>query len=280
MLEIIYRIYEVADPKTAEENRKRSEEFGLYSSVSKTENTEIVMDCLVCESREAFKDLIREQYGNNIVFRYSKKLKAGDLYCVIIGEHCYNTERYFNKITFKCDCCNAQISTYYGKPICFSDYEMKNLLYNISDFASKRFCSHHCKQEYYEKTKRTLSLNDDNEFYIDKDMFSNNEINGYIYKITKKSTGEFYVGKTVNAPIFRWGQHLKSERFHISDIKDYIFETIEIVSKSDNILEREKYWIQKCYKERPHKSLNIMCTANIDTNAENQLNLFETDKKD
>ena len=83
MLEIIYRIYEVADPKTAEENRKRSEEFGLYSSVSKTENTEIVMDCLVCESREAFKDLIREQYGNNIVFRYSKKLKAGDLYCVI-----------------------------------------------------------------------------------------------------------------------------------------------------------------------------------------------------
>lgn len=111
MLEIIYRIYEVADPKTAEENRKRSEEFGLYSSVSKTENTEIVMDCLVCESSEAFKDLIREQYGNNIVFRYSKKLKAGDLYCVIIGEHCYNTERYFNKITFKCDCCNAQIST-------------------------------------------------------------------------------------------------------------------------------------------------------------------------
>ncbi len=63
-------------------------------------------------------------------------------------------------------------------------------------------------------------------------------------------------------------------------LKDYIFETIEIVSKSDNILEREKYWIQKCYKEKPHKSLNIMCTANIDTNAENQLNLFETDKKD
>lgn len=280
MLEIIYRIYEVADPKTAEENRKRSEEFGLYSSVSKTENTEIVMDCLVCESREAFKDLIREQYGNNIVFRYSKKLKAGDLYCVIIGEHCYNTEKYFNKVTFTCDCCNAKVETYFGKPIAFSEYEVKQELFNILEYLNKRFCSHHCKSEYLQKERRNLSLEDGNEFYVDKDMFINKDIAGYIYKITKRTTGEFYVGQTVNAPIFRWGQHLKSERFPISDIKDYIFETIEIVSKSDNILEREKYWIQKCYKEKPHKSLNIMCTANIDTNAENQLNLFETDKKD
>lgn len=36
--------------------------------------------------------------------------------------------------------------------------------------------------------------------------------------------------------------------------------------------------VQKCYKKN-HKSLNIMCTANMNTNAENQLNLFETDKR-
>lgn len=280
MLEIIYRIYEVADEETAAANLKKDFEFGLYSSISKAQNTELVMDCLVCESREHFKEIIKMNYGDNISFRYSRKLKAGDLYCVIIGEHCYNTEKYFNKVTFTCDCCNAKVETYFGKPIAFSEYEVKQELFNISEYLNKRFCSHHCKSEYLQKERRNLSLEDGNEFYVDKDMFINKDIAGYIYKITKRTTGEFYVGQTVNAPIFRWGQHLKSERFPISDIKDYIFETIEIVSKSDNILEREKYWIQKCYKEKPHKSLNIMCTANIDTNDENQLNLFETDKKD
>ena len=61
------------------------------------------------------------------------------------------------------------------------------------------------------------------------------------------------------APIFRWGQHLKTDRFPISNIIDYKFEVLEIVPKSENILEREKYHIQKCYNENPDKSLNIMC---------------------
>ena len=67
------------------------------------------------------------------------------------------------------------------------------------------------------------------------------------------------------APVFRWGQHLKTERFPIKNITDYKFEVIEIVPKTENILEREKYYIQKFYKENPEKSLNIMCTANINT---------------
>ena len=33
-----------------------------------------------------------------------------------------------------------------------------------------------------------------------------------------------------------------------------------------NVLEREKFFIQKYYKENPDKSLNIMCTANINAN--------------
>ena len=58
---------------------------------------------------------------------------------------------------------------------------------------------------------------------------------------------------------------LKTERFPIKNITDYKFEVIEIVPKTENILEREKYYIQKFYKENPEKSLNIMCTANINT---------------
>ena len=42
---------------------------------------------------------------------------------------------------------------------------------------------------------------------------------------------------------------LKTERFPIKNITDYKFEVIEIVPKTENILEREKYYIQKFYKE-------------------------------
>ena len=52
MLEVIYRIYEVADKETAAKNREKDLGFGLFSSTSKVENTEILMDCLICDSRE------------------------------------------------------------------------------------------------------------------------------------------------------------------------------------------------------------------------------------
>mgnify|MGYP003412324749 CR=1 FL=1 len=111
MLEVIYRIYQVADEETAKANLEKDLDFGIFSSTSKAQNTELLMDCIVCDDRDHFKNIIRDQYGENIAFRYSKKLQAGDLYCVIIGEHCYNTERYFNKITFTCDCCGAYLKT-------------------------------------------------------------------------------------------------------------------------------------------------------------------------
>ena len=120
------------------------------------------------------------------------------------------------------------------------------------------------KRQYEEREHAKLRPDDEQEFYIQRDMFTE-DISGYIYKISKKSTGEFYIGQTMYAPVFRWGQHLKTERFPIKNITDYKFEVLEIVPKTENILEREKYYIQKFYKENPEKSLNIMCTANINT---------------
>lgn len=259
MLEVVFRIYEVADEETAARNFALNNGFGLFNSTSKSCNTELLMDCIICDSRDHFKEIIRDMYGQNIRFSYSKKLKPGDLYCVIIGEHCYNTERYFNKVTFTCDCCGATVETYYGKPIYYSDWEIRQHFFNIQEYAQKRFCSGKCKQIYEARIRESLKPDDDQEFYIQKDMFTEN-VAGYIYKITKKSTGEFYVGQTVYAPIFRWGQHLKTDRFPIKNITDYKFEVLEIVPKGENILEREKYYIQKYYMEDPERSLNIMCT--------------------
>lgn len=262
MLEVLYRIYEVADKKTAEENLQKNLDFGLYASTSQAQNNELLMDCIICDDREQFKEIIRNEYGENIPFRNSKKLKPGDLYCIIIGEHCYNTERYFNKVEFTCDCCGAKVHTYLSRPIYFSPYEVKNYFYNIEEYGKKRFCSNKCKNDYQIKETRDLKPDDDQEFFVSRDMFSR-DIAGYIYKISKKSTGEFYIGQTIYVPIFRWGQHLKTDRFPVESITDYEFEVIEIVPKTENILEREKYYIQKYYKENPEKSLNIMCTANV-----------------
>lgn len=166
MLEIIYRIYEVAEEEEAKRNLEKERDFGVYSSISKTVNNELVMDCLVCESREQFKEIIKSQYGEDIAFRYSKKLSAGALYCIIIGEHCFNTNRYFNKITFTCDCCGATVSTYYGKPICFSDYELHNTLFSLEEYSKKRSVATLVKnnilkknvQNYHPTQKRNTSL--------------------------------------------------------------------------------------------------------------------------
>lgn len=58
MLEVIYRIYEVTDAKTAEENLKKDLEFGLFSSTSKAKNIELLMDCIICDTREQFKEIL------------------------------------------------------------------------------------------------------------------------------------------------------------------------------------------------------------------------------
>lgn len=263
MLEILYRIYQVA----TEEERKRNLEsdlaFGLYSSTSKVCNNELLMDCIVCDDRDQFKDIIRSEYGEDIAFKYSKKLKEGDLYCIIIGEHCYDTEKYFNKVTFKCDYCGSEVTTYIKKHVDIDNYTIKYSLANIDDYRTKRFCCEYCRSSYVKDEIERLKREDQDfveDGWITRDSFTQEHLAGYIYKITKKSTGEFYVGQTVYVPVFRWGQHLKTERFKIDNILDYEFETIELVPKGQNILEREAYWIKKLYNENPDKSLNISQT--------------------
>ena len=260
MLEVIYRIYQVAD-------KEKEPEKGCYFwGVSS--NIELTMDCKICESRDHFKELIREEYGSDIAFRNSKKLNTGDLYCIIIGEHCWNTERYFNRIEYTCACCGCKVTGYIDKSHRIEDYEIRNKLCNQLDkYSDLRFCSYKCHEHFLERERQKCLDNGlIDESFITKDSYSYNGISGYIYKITKKTTGEFYIGQTIYAPIFRWGQHLKTDRFNIKGITDYQFEVIEVVPKDLNILEREKYYIQKYYKENPEKSLNIMCTANIDAN--------------
>jgi len=271
MLEILYRIYQIPNEEERQKNLELNRSFGIFSSTSKQENIELLMDCLICESRDEFKSIIRDEYGEDIAFRYSKDLKEGQIYCIIIGEHCYDTEKYFNRVTYKCAYCGSEITTYVRKPISIDDYVIKSRLCNQSEYKTKRFCSSRCRDLYVEREIQRLKA--ENEDYVDESWLSRYEFNtisenlsGYIYKITKKSTGEFYIGQTVYLPIFRWGQHLRTERFAFHKLTDYQFEVIELVPSSVNLLEREKFWIQKCYMENPKKSLNIAATGELRKN--------------
>lgn len=267
MLEILYRIYRTLSQEEREELLKKGAEDELkYYSWSNVFSEEICMECFICETRDAFKDHIRSIYGADIKFANSKKYPPNTYYCIIIGEHCYNGEKYFNRIEYECDYCHSVVKGSIDCRFTFGDWEITNDLANQFDkYSNKKFCCHKCRDRYKAQEMALIRQNADyDESWVSRDNFVNHTIAGYIYKITKKSTGEFYIGQTVYAPIFRWGQHLKTERFDIKNILDYKFETIEIVPRSENILEREKYWIQKYYKENPSLSLNIMQTANIE----------------
>lgn len=266
MLEILYRIYRTLSEDERKEKLSNENSFSMFSSYSNLNNEELCMDCFLCENREDFKEYIKSIYGKDVKFANSKKYPPNTIYCIIIGEHCYNAQRYFNRIEYECDFCHCKVSGYIDNKVTIDNYELRDELANQYDkYKDKKFCSWKCKDAYIEIEKSKI-CDEDIAFnqFITRDMFTNNNLAGYIYKITKKSTGEFYIGQTVYVPIFRWGQHLKTERFDIKNILDYKFEVIELVKKNENILEREKYWIQKYYKENPSLSLNIMQTANID----------------
>lgn len=259
MLEVLYRIYQV-DEKLKEQ---KYEDIYLCSSESQLYSRELVMDVVICESRDQFKDIIRSQYGQDIKFKYSRKMKDGDVYCIIIGEHCWNSDKYFNKRKFTCDYCGCQVETYLQNwDTGIGESTVKHKLYGKDKYLKLQFCGRRCMDLFIEEESKRIMPDDDAEFYINRDMFTNNSIVGYIYKITKKSTDEFYIGQTKYVPIYRWGQHLLTDRFNINDILDYQFETIKVVHQGENINEIEKYYIQKYYNENPDKSLNISLTPN------------------
>lgn len=84
------------------------------------------------------------------------------------------------------------------------------------------FCNDKCYNEYKSKHPSGDDFN-----YINKDS------KNYIYKITEKSSGKCYIGKTRNAPFFRWWNHLTHSKnpfglyLRETDITGWTFEVLE-----------------------------------------------------
>ena len=185
---------------------------------------------------------------------------------LVISNSVRNVDKYFNKCEFECPNCGAKVTTYI-KPIMIKDYDIKFKLFSHQEYENLRFCSESCRYAYVEKEHKRLMKDQNMEFdpneWISVEQFTRDDIAGYIYKISKKSTGEFYIGQTIHLPIFRWGQHLKTDRFHHNGINDYQFEVLEIVPKSKNILEVEKEYSIKWHNRDVNDVMFYYCIVII-----------------
>ena len=260
-MEIIYRVYEIDDDNGYKDK------------------TIIDQTICLCNSREHFKDIMRELYNpKKVHFANSRKLEIGDIYINIISENCNNTEQYFIVEEYTCAYCNKNFKSNKRLLLKFRDNWRLNFACsekyqeNISEIENMCFCSNYCRntktnnmfQEYQEYAKNNDLMQD---HWINRESF-NKYKSGYIYMISKKSTNEFYVGQTRNVPIFRWGQHLLTRRFNYDNIQDYVFEVLEAVENLDKLNEREAYWINKNRNENPELSLNIMIPKEKENNSE------------
>lgn len=269
-MEIIYRVYEIIEV----------DKSNCFMDSKKI----LCQEVCICENRNHFKEIMKDLYGENISFRNTTKLNVGDLFITIISENCYDTKKYIDIYKHKCKECGKEFLAN-GKDYIYTpqeyliERESPTYFNSIKDeLCGCEFCSKGCRDKFVERyVKKAIEFRENNDdvedVWIDKNKFEEKGCNGYIYMISKKSTKEFYVGQTKYNPIFRWGQHLLTNRFNYDNIQDYVFEILEKVSKNDNILEREAYWINKKRNENPQLSLNIIIPK------EKQPNLFDIESE-
>lgn len=240
--------------------------YRVYKKGENYYNNEIIaQDVIEVKEKDDFKNAIKLIYGDDIKFKNTKNVKEGDLFISIISYDCNNPEDYLNTMKCTCDYYKKEFITRQIKMKKFHSYELDRLfklnpeLFEKYKFEleSNIFCSSNCLTYSYCKYEKLFY--DD---YVEKNGFINTWVNressfkdsGYIYMITKKSTQEFYVGKTNALPMFRWVQHLKTDRFSEENIVDYKFEILEVCR--EKMTERETFWINKKYLENKEKCLN------------------------
>lgn len=255
-MQIIYRVYEKGEGGTGF--------FGNYDNI-------LNQEVCICNSRDHFKEIMRSLYGKDIAFKNSKKLPLGTPYVVIISEDCHDAEDYVIVRDYKCACCGKEFKSI---PKALKRFQHYPYLYNLKHICEEAylgraeeienmvFCSSACEEKKFETLKKEFDAYGTEhdlvpDLYVERNTFASQSSYGYIYKITKKSTGEFYVGQSKYNPIFRWGQHLTTERFKVEKMDDYIFEVLEIVNNTPESLRiKEAYWINTERAKCPEKCLN------------------------
>lgn len=98
------------------------------------------------------------------------------------------------------------------------------------------FCKDYENEDACLKLYKSTHLTNVDE--LDDPYFVRDNSPTFIYKITEKSTGKSYIGKTRNEPFFRWWNHLTHSKspfgsyIRTTKLSDWTFEVLEILDSS------------------------------------------------
>ena len=203
---------------------------------------EVIREPLIQATDKAeVKSILLEKYPqffqNGKIYERETKDQAQFFYVVIFP--LYNSEiEQIKKGNWTCSSC-GQIheNLYISKP------KYNTRLYGDDVF----FCNSEdniCINNYYKK-QNIFTEFPDNKYYIKNDSLN------YIYKCTEKTTGKSYIGKTRNAPFFRWWNHLtrSGNQFGCylrnTKLSEWTFEVL--IELPSNISDSEVFKIESEY---------------------------------
>lgn len=203
---------------------------------------EVVREPLIeAKDKSEVKKILLERYPqfftNGKVYERETKDNAQFFYVVIYPLYEWEKKQ-IEEGEWVCESCgHIHENQYLSKPRINERLFGTDKLFCRSD---EDLCLENYKKEYY----KDVDLPDDLA-YIKKDSPN------YIYKCTEKATGKSYIGKTRNAPFFRWWNHLthSSSPFGIylrqTKLSDWTFEVLEELP--GNIDESEVFRIESEY---------------------------------
>lgn len=206
-------------------------------------------------------------FQNGKVYEKETKDEAQFFYVVIYPLYNHEIEM-INDGEWKCDHCGQIHENKYVSRPYVSERLFPGLLFCKSE-------DDYCIKEYKNNFYKDIELPDD-EFYIKKDSPN------YIYKITEKKSGKSYVGKTRNAPFFRWWNHLthSSSPFGTylrgTKLSDWTFEVLDVLpyeTSNTDVLRIESEFIVK-YNCIENGYNSVISNKSVLTEPVNQTSLF------
>ncbi len=196
---------------------------------------------IIAKDKNEVKKILVEKYPqffqNGKIYEKETKDNAQFFYVIIYP--LYNWEKkQIEEGSWICNSCNhVHENKYLSKP------QMKEKIFG----SEIMFCKSEddvCLNNYIKNKYKNVDFHDDLTYVNDSSL-------NYIYKCTEKLSNKSYIGKTKNAPFFRWWNHLthSTSPFGIylrqTKLSDWIFEVLEELPS--NTVESEIFRIESEY---------------------------------
>lgn len=202
---------------------------------------------IIAKDKSEVKNYLLNKYPqffqNGKVYEKETKDQAQFFY-VVIFELYKHELNLINEGSWTCDHCgHIHENKYISRPITSHKFEGK--IFCGADYKSGNDLNNHSCYELWKKDKYKYEELPDDLNYVNE-----NSIN-YIYKCTEKSTNKSYIGKTRNAPFFRWWNHLTHSvspfgvYLRTTKLSDWTFEVLEELPC--NMDEKEVFKIESKY---------------------------------